>query len=64
MATGIAPFLTRAPAVCLVAIMGGAAATHMMRELATVNGPCRVGDGRDCVPVNVVLWSSARGAGK
>ena len=32
MATGIAPFLTRAAAVCLAALMGGAVATHMNRR--------------------------------
>ena len=32
MAAGIAPFLTRAAAVCLTALMGGAVATHMNRR--------------------------------
>ena len=32
MATGIAPFLTRAAAACLAALMGGAVATHMNRR--------------------------------
>ena len=32
MATGIAPFLTRAAAVCLATLMGGAVATHLMRR--------------------------------
>ena len=32
MAIGIAPILTRAAAVCLAALMGGAAATHMNRR--------------------------------
>lgn len=32
MATGIAPFLTRAAAVCLGVLMGGAVATHAMRR--------------------------------
>ena len=32
MATGIAPFLTRAAAVCLATLMGGAVATHVMRR--------------------------------
>ena len=32
MATGIAPSLTRAAAVCLAALMGGAVATHMNRR--------------------------------
>ena len=31
-ATGIAPILTRAAAVCLAALMGGAVATHIMRH--------------------------------
>ena len=30
MATGIAPFMTRAAAVCLATLMGGAVATHVM----------------------------------
>ena len=32
VATGIAPFLTRAAAVCLATLMGGAVATHVMRR--------------------------------
>jgi hypothetical protein len=32
MATGIAPWLTRAAAVCLATLMGGAVATHTMRR--------------------------------
>jgi hypothetical protein len=32
MATGIAPFLTRAAAVCLATLMGGAVATHVIRR--------------------------------
>jgi hypothetical protein len=32
MATGIAPFLTRAAAACLAALMGGAVATHVNRR--------------------------------
>lgn len=32
MATGVAPFLTRAAAAGLAALMGGAAATHMNRQ--------------------------------
>jgi hypothetical protein len=32
MATGIAPFLTRAAAVCLATLMGGAVATHATRR--------------------------------
>ena len=32
IATGIAPSLTRAAAVCLAALMGGAVATHMNRR--------------------------------
>jgi uncharacterized membrane protein YphA (DoxX/SURF4 family) len=32
MAIGIAPFLTRAAAACLAALMGGAVATHMNRR--------------------------------
>ena len=32
MATGIAPFLTRAAAACLAALMGGAVATHLNRR--------------------------------
>jgi hypothetical protein len=32
MAAGIAPFLTRAAAVCLATLMGGAVATHMIRR--------------------------------
>jgi hypothetical protein len=32
MATGIAPFLTRAAAVCLATLMGGAVATHALRR--------------------------------
>jgi hypothetical protein len=31
-ATGIAPWLTRAAAVCLATLMGGAVATHTMRH--------------------------------
>jgi hypothetical protein len=32
MATGIAPFLTQAAAVCLATLMGGAVATHVIRR--------------------------------
>jgi uncharacterized membrane protein len=32
MATGVAPFLTRAAAVCLATLMGGAVATHAARR--------------------------------
>jgi hypothetical protein len=32
MATGVAPFMTRAAAVCLATLMGGAVATHTMRR--------------------------------
>jgi uncharacterized membrane protein YphA (DoxX/SURF4 family) len=32
MATGIAPLLTRAAAVCLATLMGGAVATHTIRR--------------------------------
>ena len=34
MATGIAPFLTRVAAVCLATLMGGAVATHVIRQEA------------------------------
>ena len=32
MATGVAPFMTRAAAACLATLMGGAVATHTMRR--------------------------------
>ena len=56
MATGIAPFLTRAAAACLAALMGGAVATHRASGArGGGNRPGRIGDRRGSVPMIVVV---------